>query len=357
MKAYINGAGNISPQRTWAGGLDFLNDVADHNNHANCIEPEYSSWINVQQLRRMSRIMKFGVTAALMALRDAKLDKADAIIGATGYGCLEDTITFLSKISTLQESALNPTPFMQSTHNTIASVVALLTQCQGYNQTYVQDAFSFEHALLDALMQIQDDPDQNILVGGFDELTETSHTIKKRFGIYRDDQITMLKAIENPGTGVIEGEGAAWFVLSGKKNELTKACINGVQTLYNPSSDELKNGIEILLNTHHVRKSDIDLVLLGKTGDARADQFTDEIYGSIFPSTSALTFKQFCGEHTVASSFAIWLAMNILNTQAIPSGLYVTSTPKALRNVLIYNPYFYRHHSFLLLTACHDIKG
>jgi 3-oxoacyl-[acyl-carrier-protein] synthase II len=357
MKAYINGTGNISPQLTWKGGLDFLTKPIDHANRATCIEPDYTSWISVQQLRRMSRIMKFGATAALMALQNAELEKADAIIGATGYGCLEDTISFLTKITAFRESALNPTPFMQSTHNTVASLVALLTQCQGYNQTYVQDAFSFEHALLDSLMQIQENPYQNILVGGFDEITETSHTIKKRFGIYRNDQINALQSIENPGEGVVEGEGAAWFVLSGQKSKAAKACINGVRTFYNPTNHELKSEIEIFLNEHNMIRDDIDLVLIGKSGDIRSDRLTDELSNSFFLSSPTSTFKQFCGEHTVASAFAVWLAANILHDQTIPIGLKISSAPKVLRNVLIYNRYFYKHHSLILLTACHDING
>jgi 3-oxoacyl-[acyl-carrier-protein] synthase II len=161
----------------------------------------YEQWIDSRQLRRMSRVMKFGVTAALVALKNAGIEKPDAIIAGTALGCLADTGGFLTQMVSEDEGILNPTPFMQSTHNTIASAVATMLQCNGYNCTYTQNEFSVEHALLDALMQLELNPGQNILVGGFDEITEDSRTIFERLGI---KQLV---------------EGAAWAVLSGVRSK------------------------------------------------------------------------------------------------------------------------------------------
>jgi 3-oxoacyl-(acyl-carrier-protein) synthase len=96
----------------------------------------------------MSKILKMGVASGTLALREAGITAPDGIITGTGYGCLEDTGTFLTKMIEGRETALNPTPFIQSTHNTIGSQIALLLQCQGYNQTYTQRAFSFENVCL-----------------------------------------------------------------------------------------------------------------------------------------------------------------------------------------------------------------
>ena len=70
----------------------------------------------------------------------------------TGLGCLEDTEKFLSSIYTNEEKLLNPTPFIQSTHNTVAGAIALAIKCHGYNATYTHRGFSFESALEDALI-------------------------------------------------------------------------------------------------------------------------------------------------------------------------------------------------------------
>ena len=134
----------------------------------------------------MSRIIKMGVAAGSMALKQAGLSVPNGIITGTAYGCLDDTGIFLNKMIDNKEYALNPTPFIQSTHNTIGSQIALLLQCQGYNQTYTQGAFSFESALLDALLELTDSPSQSLLVGGVDEITAVSHALQKRFGIFRN---------------------------------------------------------------------------------------------------------------------------------------------------------------------------
>src|SRR5687768_11070381 len=215
MKAFIKGIGNISPQQTWSG--DFLSmPVTYKQNLLPCVEPDHTQWINPQQCRRMSRVLKIGTTAAFMALKDADIKIPDAIITGTGYGCLEDTGTFLKKITELNEEALNPTPFMQSTHNTIGSQIALLLQCRGYNQTYSQNGLSFEQALLDAMLHLDENPARNFLVGGVEEITEVSHVINTRFGKYRSDVQSSLNAIMQKGDGTIAGEGAFYFVLSGE---------------------------------------------------------------------------------------------------------------------------------------------
>ena len=89
----------------------------------------------------------------------------DAVIAGTGLGCLEDTEKFLGSIYTLQEHLLNPTPFINSTHNTIAGAIALAIKCHGYNATYTHRGFSFESALLDALMLASENPEAAILAG------------------------------------------------------------------------------------------------------------------------------------------------------------------------------------------------
>ena len=50
--------------------------------------------------------------------------------------------------------------------------------------TYVHRGLSFESALLDAMMKIEEGS-ENILVGAIDEMTETSYTIQQRLGMLK----------------------------------------------------------------------------------------------------------------------------------------------------------------------------
>jgi 3-oxoacyl-(acyl-carrier-protein) synthase len=348
---FITGMGNISPQKTW-GDAPLLSEVTEHNlERLACVEPDYTQWFDPRQLRRMSRVLKMGVAAGSMALKEANITVPDAIITGTGYGCLEDTGIFLNKMVENNEEALNPTPFIQSTHNTIGSLIALMLQCQGYNQTYTQGAFSFENSLLDALMMAKEEPALKILVGGVDEITDLSHAIQKRFGIFRRQPESNLNLFTT-GRGTVNGEGAAYFVLSGENENANAACVEAVATFYKADEQILQQGLDDLLHNAKLKISDIDFVLLGTSGDAGTDKTLLDYTVKMFPESSTGVFKHLSGEHPVASSFAFWLAARMIQEQTIPSAVMLHDTGRKPNSVLIFNQYFGTHHSFILLKSC-----
>src|SRR5437763_640239 len=125
MSAYINGTGLISPQKT-AETPDFLAEIMEYDtDYLKCIEPpSYKPYIDPLQSRRMSRLIKMGIASAKMCLTDAGCEMPDAIITGTGLGSVEETEKILGTIH-LEQPFLNPTPFMQSTYNTISSQIAI----------------------------------------------------------------------------------------------------------------------------------------------------------------------------------------------------------------------------------------
>ena len=155
MNAYINGTGLISPQKTTEPG-SFLSDVVEHHgDYLKCIDPNYRSFIEPLAARRMSRLIKMGITSAKLCLADAGVAMPGAIITGTGLGSVEDTEKILNNLLS-NEQLLNPTPFIQSTYNTISSQIAINLKCHNYNTTYVHRTFSFESCLLDALLQVEE---------------------------------------------------------------------------------------------------------------------------------------------------------------------------------------------------------
>lgn len=355
MKAYINGMGIISPQRTF-GSRDFLRSPVDYEqNYLRCIEPEYDPLIPAQYLRRMSRILKMGTGAALMAVHEASITRPDAIITGTGYGCLEDTATFLSQISTLREQALSPTPFMQSTHNTIGSQIALILQCTGYNQTYVHGAYSFEHALLDTMMHLSENPELNILVGGIDEWTLFRHAVENRFSKYRPEVTSTLRLLQTSERGTVAGEGAAYFVLSGAASTSTIASARGVTTFSDPPSGTVAQEVLTFLGDCDIDTADVDLVLTGKNGDLSVDRKMDAVMG-LFDKASIGAFKHLCGEYSVASSFAMALAAAMIEQQYIPDFALLRNFNRFPQTILIYNSYFHQH-TLILLQRCQPGKN
>ncbi len=105
-------------------------------------EPDYKDYIpDPLARRRMSRIIKMGLTSAMIALKDSGLESIDGLITGTGWGCLADTERFLNSIYENDERLLNPSAFIQSTPNTIGAQIALSLGTNCYNVSYVQEEY------------------------------------------------------------------------------------------------------------------------------------------------------------------------------------------------------------------------
>lgn len=138
---------------------------------------DYRQYISAMEARRMTEQMRRIIVAAYQALEQAKITVPDAIITGTEYGCIVNTMHFLDPLCREGEEGLKPTSFMQSTHNTVSSVVALLLKCHGYNATFSHGAKSFDDARRDAENLVRLGLAKNVLVLGFDEADERWNTI------------------------------------------------------------------------------------------------------------------------------------------------------------------------------------
>jgi 3-oxoacyl-(acyl-carrier-protein) synthase len=176
------------------------------------------------QRRRMSKVIKTAVSTAVECVQGVEnIDSLDAIITATGWGCLTDSERFLRNVINDKEQLLNPTPFIQSTFNTIGGQIALLRHNHCYNVTYVNRSHSFEDALLDAMMRIADGESKNILLGAFDETTPSAHTILERMGVFRKYK---------------DGEGAVFATLTEEKTQTSLAEIDSIDFLQSSLTED-----------------------------------------------------------------------------------------------------------------------
>ncbi len=340
---YIQNISSISPQHTFETDGFLSQPLVDGESGSDClpaIEPNYKDYITDAGLRRrMSRVVKMGVAAALNCVKNSSVENPDAIITATGLGCLSDTEKFLNAIVVNDEQLLNPTSFIQSTFNTIGAQIALILKNHNYNFTYVHRGFSFESALLDAIMQLEDQEAQSVLVGAVDEITQVSSQVMKRMGFWKN--------------GAKMGEGAQFFMLSSVPSESDYAKLKAVSTFLLPgNSKNAENEIVTFLNKNGLTPQNIDLILLGKSGDSRQDKPFVPLQQGIFNKIPSATFKQLCGEYQTASSFGLWCAAQILRNQQIPLTLSPERKPEKIERVLIYNIYRNTNHSLFLLEKC-----
>ncbi len=91
MSVYINGTGVISAQQTFDKKVLQNGFLRNNGNKWLSQEPDYSLFIDGKQIRRMSRIIRMGIVASLLATREAGIEQPESIIVGTAFGCLEDT--------------------------------------------------------------------------------------------------------------------------------------------------------------------------------------------------------------------------------------------------------------------------
>jgi 3-oxoacyl-[acyl-carrier-protein] synthase II len=304
----------------------------------------------------MSRVLKMGVTAAAICLNDGGIDIPDAIITATGLGMMEDTEKFLTSVIDNREILPNPTAFIQSTHNTVGATIAVGLKCHQYNFTYVHGFFSFESALIDSLMGLEERPMDRILVGGIEEITEIDFKIREAAGFWKKEQVESLKLLQYASPGTIAGEGVAFFLLTKRPDPENYARIRDVRTIYRPGGlEDIQEKIDQFLEKNKQAIHHLDLVLLGFNGDTEQDQIYRRLEENMFQNNSRAYFKHLCGEHYCASSFGLWLAAKALKHQRIPEAILLKDNRhpgNPVRNILIYNQNKNINHSLILVSAC-----
>ena len=134
------------------------------------IDPNFRDYLSPLESRRLDKLLKRTVACSLQTLRQCPEVVPDAIITATVWGSAISAITFFHDMMRQGEAFLKPTLFMQSTHNTMSSLIAIQTHNHGYNVTHSQLDDSLPHAFLDAWLQMQSGRIRSALVGIHDSI-------------------------------------------------------------------------------------------------------------------------------------------------------------------------------------------
>jgi len=309
---YIRSASSISVQPIMAG-IENAAPASKAGFPATVIEPDYKQYISPALIRRMSPIIKYGVAAGMQCLQQAGVTQPEAVITGTGLGCLRDTQKFLEAFLTTPEGTLSPTTFIQSTHNTISGQIALITKCYGYNMTFVQNALSFEYALLDGQMMVSEGAD-NILVGGTDEKIAFLDLVAQNMAL-SDSYIQKIS------------EGASFFLLTNQKENV----LAQLTDVYCETANSIntQQTIAAFLAKHNLHGTDIDCLVYGDNNFNGADTIAETWQGT------SLNYIDYCGYYFTNSGFGLHLALQILQGQ-YPNGFTLPSTPK---KVLLLNNY------------------
>ncbi len=344
---YINGISCISPQPTFDNAL-FLEEIKVHSqNKIYTVEPDYAKFLDAIAIRRMSRIVKFGTTAGLMALKESGTEKPDAISTATGYGLLEMSQRFLQDCVASGEGIVSPTTFIQSTHNTVSSNIAIIIGCNAHNNTFSQKGFSFESTLYDAFLLMKEGA-KKVLVGAYEETGEFNYASMLQANELKQQPCNNLETFNYENDGNILGEGAAFFVLENEKRENTYGKLIGFHTFLSGDDSNIPSKeIELFFQKQGITLSDVDIVLTGINGKETYDKSLLAVTEKLFPASTIAAFKHLCGEYMTASAFAFWLVAKMLKTNSIPDVLVLKNANRKPKTILIYNQYLH-YHSLIL---------
>ncbi|MDR3251775.1 MAG: beta-ketoacyl synthase chain length factor [Tannerella sp.] len=332
--AYINSIGFISPQNTSDNG--FACDISHEGEKTlRCVEPDYGKLINPVQLRRMSHILKLGIGAAQICLNGAGNVRPDAIVVGTGLACVIDLETFLVAVLEENGQRLSPIPFINSSHNTVASQIARILKNRSYNNTYCHRGSAFESALTDAVM-LAGEGRSNVLVGGVDEISR--------------QYVSLLNSMNIP---VATGEGAGFFLVGDSPSAGSYARIGGVRTAFFPAPDLRQTGGFILdfLADSGLSLADIDTVVLGKNGYRADDMIYDCLAEELFPADRQLiSYKHLCGEYMTSTAFALALSAHALKFGAFPKSCYAAGTEaRKPQRILVFNHYLQKNYSLMIV--------
>lgn len=349
---FINGMGMISPQKTFERDI-FLTEITEYDkNVLTCVVPNFKDYINPIQMRRLSRMLRIGLSSAVICLRESNVQMPDGIITATGYGFLDETAKFLRELLEQGERQLTPTYFMQGTSNALAGLVALTIKCMGYNNTYVSKGFAFENAMIDAMMQLNEKPEANLLVGSYDEAAEVQYNASIRASHFKTEHIKNLSVFNTNTKGSIQGEGSGFFMLSGKSAPSSWCILTDMQMVYKPAPGELENSLNSFLADNNVSLDKVDLIISGASGDVQHDGYLNAFIDNHFSETMKTRFKHLSGEYSTATSFALWLGASVLKRQQVPEIIKPQPGQQSdnLDTVLIINQYMGKSFTFILLA-------
>ena len=279
----------------------------------------------------MGKILKRAIATSKEAIKASGLETVDAIITGTGYGCIENTEFFLDALSKDGEQMLSPTYFMQSTHNTISSLVAIQTKNHGYNVTYAHKGISFDSALQDAILQMRLGKINSALVGGHDEMTPTFYNILKKGGMMGQDNEMCSEA--------------AVSVVLGTKHDDYLCKLLDFKMLHKPTMEKLK-AVTADFKAY--------FILTGISGDHKSDEAYLNECKELFGDAKLLKYKHLFGESFTSSGLGFYVAAYCLKTGKIPAHLFVSLkdvTDKKPSKILIFNHSDGNNYSLTLLEA------
>lgn len=306
---YVQAANQISIQQPFSE--EWLDQAIQYKEggHVCAIDPDFKPYVSPGEGRRMGKLLKRALATSLHTLRQCGVERPEAIVTGTGLGSVESTEAFLLDMCRNGEQLLKPTHFMQSTHNTIGSLVAIQTKCHGYNATYSHKQISFESALYDACLQLQAGDISNALVLGQDATSLYQYHLWRLSG-YTD------------GITVPCGDASVAAFLTTDPTPGYLCRLTDVELLHQPTVQDWKQ----LLSRYPLGED--TLVVCGYNGQPANDAlYTDWFRQLNLPAVKQTEYKSIFGESSSASALGFYSAVHQLHARSFTQIVLLNLTP------------------------------
>ena len=264
------------------------------------VNPSFRDYMAANEARRMGGLMKRALVTTLKVLGETGIEHPEAIITGTSIGSLDYTERILDGMTENGEQALSPTYFMQSTHNTVGSALAIYTKTHGYNTTYSHGALSFDLTVLDAWMQMQLGKISTALVGGHDEMVDSYFSLLKKTGYV---------GVE----GMVPCGEVAMSMMLNTSESVDRLCeLAGVRICFRPTQEMFQQQLDQMLAEAGMTMADISAVMTGMNGNPANDQCYQETINTFFADKPLLDYKHLFGENYTVSALGLYAAAHIL---------------------------------------------
>ena len=210
--ALCAGASGIRPREAVTGTLP--------RQAAQVVEPPPRERITSAPLRRADALSRSVVSAARLALADARFEPALApervgVVVGSAVGNVAESVQYLERLFTKGPSLASPMLFPNLVMNAPASYVAMQVGCTGANLTVSQGETSGEQAIALGCDLIRTGRAEVVLAGGGDALTEmviTGYRDYRALSAQRGGP-EWCSPYDVQRNGIILGEGAAMLAL------------------------------------------------------------------------------------------------------------------------------------------------
>jgi len=299
---------------------------------------EFCSKHYIKTFRKMDKISRLAIVAALSAIKDAGVKVTSAnvfrigLIGATGTGPLESIEKFYTDMIQQGVEKASAEVFSNTVVNAHLGYVSIELRIKGYTTVIAQGGLSDIAALQLAVESLRNDIADIVLVGATSEYSTSYHRALVDIGLHSDN----FKVYDKNSNGYVPGEGSGFIVLEklnkaiseGRKiyGIIRKVQSFGVPTF--PATNRYTDNPLINLFSNANKDSMAPEVIYATGSGVKQKDYTElQALERFFPDAPVTTFTEYTGVIPGCSGIINTILWSYSNEKKVVFNLLNTTSP------------------------------